>query len=356
MPPPPSAPNPYINFPSDEPLPQRPDTMPNGVKSWLQDRLSKPLVTGDRSLSANPNGRGGAPQLDAMGDRIGSRGMTPLRRMEMLSRRAYTQGDNKALTQTTGALLNVAQNQQGMNFQREQDANKFQQNVQLWQANSQEAAADLSLRQSHAEKMAKEAQTNREAEIKDRQQWDLSMYGLAQGAAAMEAERKRRQEEEDRKRVPNITVTPTPGSPYNTVTADGKVINVLPQTRPPEVPSIQMTPVAPGGNQYVPMTPDGNVVPGQPTYTGETVPGSYVRRGTQGMPQAPKQYTPNAPPPRPQAFKKEDGTTEYREYDAKTGGWRKVKFIDEDGDGLPDPPQPTGAGTPGAAWQGLGGR
>jgi hypothetical protein len=54
---------------------------------------SRSLVTGDRSLTRNPNERMGAPQLDAMGERIGSRGMTPLRRMEMLARRGDTRAN-----------------------------------------------------------------------------------------------------------------------------------------------------------------------------------------------------------------------------------------------------------------------
>jgi len=53
---------------------------------------SRSLVTGDRRLTRNPNGRMGAPQMDAMGERIGSRGMTPLRRMEIAARR----GDMRA--------------------------------------------------------------------------------------------------------------------------------------------------------------------------------------------------------------------------------------------------------------------
>jgi hypothetical protein len=41
---------------------------------------------------------------------------------------------------------------------------------------------------------------------------------------------------------------------------------------------------------------DGKPIAGEPTYSGQVVPGSYVRRETQGQP-APVQYTPNLPQP-----------------------------------------------------------
>jgi hypothetical protein len=41
---------------------------------------------------------------------------------------------------------------------------------------------------------------------------------------------------------------------------------------------------------------DGQPIAGEPTYSGQVVPGSYVRRETQGQP-APVQYTPNLPQP-----------------------------------------------------------
>jgi hypothetical protein len=68
-------------------------------------RLSGPtrsLVTGDRSLTRNPNGRMGAPQLDAMGERIGSRGMTPLRRMEIAARRGDMRANETLLRAQAG--------------------------------------------------------------------------------------------------------------------------------------------------------------------------------------------------------------------------------------------------------------
>lgn len=48
---------------------------------------SPSLVTGERRPSVNTNGRMGMPQLDAVGDRIGSRGMTTQRLAEIAQRR-----------------------------------------------------------------------------------------------------------------------------------------------------------------------------------------------------------------------------------------------------------------------------
>jgi len=62
-----------------------------GGAPWLNSRLSKPMTGGDRSLTANPGGMGG-PQVSAMGDALGRRGMTPERRLEIAARR----GDARA--------------------------------------------------------------------------------------------------------------------------------------------------------------------------------------------------------------------------------------------------------------------
>lgn len=52
---------------------------------------------------------------------------------------------------------------------------------------------------------------------------------------------------------------------------------------------------------------DGQPIPGEPTYTGQIVPGSYVRRETQGKP-APMQYIPNMPQPTQKVTVNDDGT------------------------------------------------
>jgi hypothetical protein len=57
------------------------------------------LVTGDRSLTRNPNGRMGAPKLSPMGEVIGKRGMTPERLSEIARRKlssAMRAGDTRA--------------------------------------------------------------------------------------------------------------------------------------------------------------------------------------------------------------------------------------------------------------------
>jgi hypothetical protein len=60
---------------------------------------SPSLVTGERRPSVNTNGRMGMPKLDAAGDRIGSRGMSPQRLYEIAGRRlssAMRGGDVRA--------------------------------------------------------------------------------------------------------------------------------------------------------------------------------------------------------------------------------------------------------------------
>ena len=85
---------------SSGPMQPRPD-----VESFDLTRNfgpSRSLVTGDRSLTRNPNGRMGMPQLDAMGERIGSRGMTPLRRMEIAARRGDMRANETLLRAQAG--------------------------------------------------------------------------------------------------------------------------------------------------------------------------------------------------------------------------------------------------------------
>lgn len=54
---------------------------------------------------------------------------------------------------------------------------------------------------------------------------------------------------------------------------------------------------------------DGQPIAGEPTYSGQVVPGSYVRRQTQGQP-APMQYMPNLPQPTERVTERNaDGTT-----------------------------------------------
>jgi hypothetical protein len=52
----------------------------------------------------------------------------------------------------------------------------------------------------------------------------------------------------------------------------------------------------------------GKPIAGEPTYSGQVVPGSYVRRETQGQP-APVQYTPNLPQPTEKVTEGPTGTT-----------------------------------------------
>lgn len=286
---------------------------------------SRSLVTGDRSLTRNPNGRGGAPQLSPMGDVIGKRGMTPERRMEVLSRRAWTRGDDAGVAKATLPLLNIAQQQQGMDFAAKQNETNFQQGLVMndLHAQSQQARDEqMRLERFHQWSADQDAQTKRDAADRE---WDLTKFGLEQGSRAMEAERERAEREQERGRVPIMGTVPIPGTDYAGTYADGRPMGNVPVARP-------ASPLPPG-----------------------MVPRSAERNGVR---YGPEQSKP-APPPKVQEFKTADGLSEYRQWDEAKGGWRKVKFIDEDGDGVDDREQQGGAAPAdgrGAAWKGLGGR
>jgi hypothetical protein len=275
---------------------------------------SRSMVTGNRSLTANPNGRAGLP-LSPMSEQIGSRGMTPERRMEMLNRRAYTQGDTKTLMQTTGALLNIAQQQQGMNYGRERDATNFQQGLQMYGMQQQDQQArDQAQRGFQFEEWQRQQEAMRQRDETNFNQ-SLMLQGLATGEQAMRDERARQQQEMDRNRVPATGSIPVTGTNYVMPYADGRVMGTLPLPQaPPPAPQIEMR-RSPTGEFYKFF--DGKPMAGEPTYSGQVTPGSYVRQATQGQ-TAPMQYTPNLPPQTERVTTKSDGT-ESRTYTQPRG-------------------------------------
>lgn len=261
---------------------------------------SRSMVTGDRSLTRNPGGMAGLPlaptgQLSPMGDRIGSRGMTPERRMEMLNRRAYTQGDTKTLMQTTGALLNIAQQQQGMNYGRERDATNFQQGLQMYGMQQQDQAArDQAQRGYQLEDWQRQQDAMNQRDATNFNQ-TLTLEGLRTSEQAMRDERARLEREQER--VTGFEMLPGPNGMMlpglRTQGGDFKQIGGGPLMPPAPAPTYEMRQDATGAyRQFY----DGKPLPGEPTYSGQVQPGSYVRQATQGQP-APMQYTPNLPQP-----------------------------------------------------------
>lgn len=132
---------------------------------------------------------------------------------------------------------------------------------------------------------------------------------------------------------PAIDFRPLPGNPgYGVPVINGEVQRqFLPMPRSAEESGVQMTPV-PGTNLRIP-TMGGARVSGLPTFQEEMVPGSLVRRQTQGQP-APTQLTPQAETsaqmPKFQQDK-DTGKMFYIEPNGQ-GGFRR-KWVDEDGDG-----------------------
>jgi hypothetical protein len=127
----------------------------------------------------------------------------------------------------------------------------------------------------------------------------------------------------------------------------GKFVNSY--MRPEAPQGIQMMPV-PGSNLRLP-TMGGKPVEGLPLFSEQPVPGSLVRRETQGKP-VPTQLTPQEPPKAPAIQWEKD------ELGRITGGvetvwnaekgrydYRRVRVMDANGDGIPDAQQaaPTAA-------------
>jgi hypothetical protein len=268
---------------------------------------SRSLVTGDRSLTRNPNGRMGAPQLDAMGERIGSRGMTPLRRMEMLARRAYTRGDDRGLAAATMPLLGIAQQQQGMDFSRERDATNFQQGLQMYGMQQQDQQArDQAQRGFQMEDWQRQQEAMRQRDQTNFNQ-SLMLQGLATGEQAMRDERARQQQEQQR--VTGFEMLPGPGGMMlpglRTQGGDFKQIGGGPIMPPKPAPTYKMIQDATGAyRQFYGDEP----VPNEPAYDRQVAPGSYVRQATQGQP-APMQYTPRLPQPTERVTESPAGTT-----------------------------------------------
>jgi hypothetical protein len=249
----------------------------------------------------------GMPQLDAMGERIGSRGMTPLRRMEMLARRAYTRGDDRGLAAATMPLLGIAQQQQGMDFSRERDATNFQQGLQMYGMQQQDQQArDQAQRGFQMEDWQRQQEAMRQRDQTNFNQ-SLMLQGLATGEQAMRDERARQQQEQQR--VTGFEMLPGPGGMMlpglRTQGGDFKQIGGGPIMPPKPAPTFEMRRDATGAyRQFY----DGKPLPGEPSYSGQVAPGSYVRQATQGQP-APMQYTPRLSQPTERVTEGPAGTT-----------------------------------------------
>jgi len=243
---------------------------------------------------------------------------------------------------------------QQQQFYDAQNDKNFDQSKQMFDMGQQAQAAQYTQQRADQGADWQRNQTEAQRMEEARKQWEMTQYGIKLGDQAMEQERQRQQAEADRKRVPNITVTPTPGSPYNTITADGKVINVLPQT-PAGPTGPQFTPL-PGTDIRVPMDQNGNRIPGLPLF--QETPRDAPPAGGMG-PQRPGTLTPipdraakpamiwaldptGKPVQMPADYHLPEG---YKPMQPKNGAG-----------GAPTPQAATPGAAAGAAWMGLGGR
>jgi hypothetical protein len=207
----------------------------------------------------------------------------PERRLETAARR----GDQRA----TQAL--VAMKQQGL-------AQQFSGNLQQQQQDFQMQRDAQNFQQAQTLQTAADARAQKQAD--QRWQQELTLQGLHTGEQAMRDERDRVQREaeqqaaaaagletmtdpEGRFMIPGIR---TQGGQFRPMGG------AFPTPQPAPPPQVEMQRI-PGTDQYVPIY-DGRPLAGQPTYTGGMVPGSLVRRSTQGQP-VPMQFQPTTPQP-----------------------------------------------------------
>jgi len=281
-----------------EPMPMRPREPGSRVGFSGMNRGVQPGFSMEGPLSS----RGARPMGRSMKE-------APERRLETAAR----YGDVRAAR----TLAELKQQGQGMDFQRERDAVNFEQSLVLNEA--QQRGVNERQQQERVDrfKMFDLESAARERQNADAWQQQMTMFGLEQGADAMGAERERQQQEADRNRVPMIGTLPVPGTDYVIPTADGRAMGTLPLPRPAAKP------------------PEG------------MVPQSAMVDGVQYGPAEGKQEMPKI-----QMMKQPDGSSiPYSVHvDGKTGAvtMRRIKIIDENGDGIDDRTQ-GGAGGGAAA-------
>lgn len=255
------------------------------------------LVTGDRSLTRNPSGRADLP-LAPMSEQIGSRGMTEQRRSEMAGRRlssAMRAGDMQAT-----ALLYRGPTGYGRGF-GQPPANDNPPPVQRPDslmpppapAAPQAPAMPALPPPMSAEQalgmpgLTPPANDNPPPSLNMPWQgqplpgFDTSMslpHSTLMGGAGVPP-------------PPDLEFRQLPGNPgYGVPVVRGEVQKQFLPMKNQTPPTFQMRQDATGAfRQFY----GDEMLPG-PTYSGQVVPGSYVRQATQGQP-APMQYTPDLP-------------------------------------------------------------
>lgn len=264
---------------------------------------SRSLVTGDRSLTRNPNGRMGMPQLDAVGDRIGSRGMTPLRRMEIAARRGDMRANETLLRAQVGmggfGPRGYSQPQAApQGFGAPQPPQTSANNNQPLPP-ALDPLANLPPPATTEEALgmpsygAPAAASGQAAPVPMLPPLNMPWQGqpLPGGMPMGQLPPSTLMGGAGTPPPPDLEFRQLPGNPgYGVPVVRGEVQKQF-LRMPSQTPrTFQMRQDATGAfRQFY-----GDEMLAGPTYSGQVVPGSYVRRATQGQP-APMQYTPDLP-------------------------------------------------------------
>jgi len=197
----------------------------------------------------------------------------------------------------------------------------------LWTA---QQTAQAQAQQAAQEQLQKQQDWQRQQEaLKQRDEQDhqqaLQMFGLRQGAHAMDQERERQQKEQDRLRPPNVGAVPVPGSNYLVPFANGNAMGTVPShaTSP-----IQNMPI-PGTSLYQPQQ-NGKPVPGAPMLQQQHGP---FREGLTKMQPVPGEVGSDAKREKAHIIypgeSKEPHEVVYGD-DGSVKGYRKLTLLDEE--------------------------
>lgn len=145
----------------------------------------------------------------------------PMRIAEQMRR----QGDPRA-------IMHFGEMQMQQQFANGQNDKNFAQQVAYSQMQQQaQQALQQQARQDRFDIWAAD-QAAAQAARDEHWRQQLTVIGLNQGYDALEAERKRQQELEDRNRLPNVGFTAIPNSDYGIPTADGRPMGTVPVKKP----------------------------------------------------------------------------------------------------------------------------
>ena len=242
---------------------------------------------------------GGPAPFDSLANRAVRQVGRSANDINRIAERMRRQGDPRAIMQ----LGMLEKNQQ---FSTARDDQKFERRKQMFDMGQQAQTARDQVQRTYQTQDQQQAEIQRQSMEEARRQWELQMYGMKTGEQAMRDERDRVQAEQDRQRKIEHGLKPVPvegtSTPYFH-DANGSIYSGGQPAQPP--PTFEMRRDATGAfRQFY----GGKPIAGEPTYSGQVVPGSYVRRETQGQP-APVQYTPNLPQPTEKVTEGPTGTT-----------------------------------------------